>query len=297
MPDKIQSKLISEATSIFLRLRDDPENAELQAERDRFLAQGDAARQAYAKMLHAWQITDVGKRPGPSAVVAALAISLALAGAYWAYEPLRVALLSDVSTRHTTLTAVLGSGDGVILDAGTALVDQTDEGVRAVNVLRGAAYFDVESEPRAFVVTVGEARIEVTGTTFEAGHREEGGVVTVTEGSVDVALGQQSWALSVGDQLTWSDAGDGRVARVDVDTSVGWRSDVLVADTMTLAEIADTLERRMPGEIVIASASLRERAIVGTFDLSDPHGTLRLLADLTGASVTVIPSVVTILRP
>ncbi|MEL6206227.1 MAG: FecR domain-containing protein [Pseudomonadota bacterium] len=297
MPDAHQAKLIREATALFLRLRDDPDNADLREERDLFLARGDAEREAYAKMLKAWQVTETGKPSGPSALMIIAALSALIAGGYCAYDPVRVAMMSDVSTRYSTLEASLASGETVMLDAGSALADETDGQTRSSTLLKGTAFFDVETGERPFVVTAGEARVRATGTAFEAGHWTGGGRVTVTEGAVEVTFEEDIWQLQAGNELTWSEQTGVQLRTVDVDSSVGWRTDLLVADALTFADIAKVLERRLPGEIVITSAALRTRSIVGTFDLSDPNGTLALLADLTGAKIISIPSVVTVIRP
>ncbi|MEM1079354.1 MAG: FecR domain-containing protein [Pseudomonadota bacterium] len=296
MQEPHESDLIREATAIFLRLRDAPEDTDLQAERDRFLARGPEARAAYAKMLRAWQITET--RPGPNRnIVPVLLVAMGLtAGGVVAYDPLRIALTADLATGVTTRTAALASGDRVVLDAESALIDDTDEGARAVTVMRGAAFFDVETTGRPFVVTAGALRVDVTGTAFEVGYLGNGGQVTVTEGSVEVTLRDQAWRLSPGDQFRWFGDAQPEVAQVTVETSVSWRRDQLVADVMPLSEIAEILGRRLPGSVIVLGSDLGREPIVGTFDLGDPTGSLALLVELTGATALRIPGIGTILR-
>ena len=297
MPDTQQTKLIRQATDIFLRLRDDPDNPTLQQERDDFLARGEAERAAYAKMLQVWKVTDPGKKPGPSTLSTILVAGLLIAGGYAAYDPLRILVLADISTRYATITAQLASGDQVVLDATSAIVDETDGATRSVSLLQGAAFFDVETDARPFVVTAGDLRVEVTGTAFEVGTFDDGGVVSVTEGSVEVSINGQSWQIGAGEQINWDDETGVRLDAIDIANAAAWREDTLVADGMTLRQIAAVLGRRLPGDILITSERLAQTSIVGTFDLSNPASSLDLLTELTGASATRVPYVVTIIRP
>lgn len=304
MPDPHESDLIREATAIFLRLRDDPDNPALRVERDSFLARGEAERTAYAKMLRAWEATGperLGKKPGSGTLsMALIALGLAAGGAL-AFEPLRVALLADIVTRHDTATRQLASGDRITLDASSAVINETGpnvgEDARMVTLMRGAAFFEVESGGRPFTVTAGEVRVEVVGTNFEVGRFEDGGIVTVTEGAVDVALDDRSYRLSAGERLIWSDDAGPQVTDVAVEDGASWRTGVLVADGLTLAQIADVLDRRLPGEVVVVGRALAGTSVVGTFDLADPSSAVALLAELTGARVTSIPYVMTIVSP
>lgn len=297
MPDIEETKLIRQATDIFLRLRDDPDNPTLQQERDDFLARGEAERAAYAKMLQVWKVTDPGKKPGPSTLSAVLVAGLLAASGYAAYDPLRILLLADVSTGYQTITTQLASGDQVVLDATSAIADDTDSATRSVVLLRGAAFFDVEVSDVPFVVQAGDLRVEVTGTAFEVGYFDDGGVVSVTEGSVEVSIGGQSWQLEVGEQLIWDSETEAQLKAIDTANAASWREDTLVSEDMTFAQIAAVLDRRLPGGILITHERLAQTPIVGTFDLANPSSSLDLLTELTGSSTTQVPFVVTVIRP
>ena len=297
MPDAEETQLIREATDIFLRLRDEPDDPSLQQERDRFLARGAAERAAYTKLLQAWKVTDPGKKSGPSSLPAIIVAGALIAGGYLAFEPVRIALIADHATRFETAAAELTSGDQVVLDATSALVDHTEGAAREVTLLRGAAFFDVQPDDRPFVVTSGEIRVAVTGTSFEVGQFDDGGIVSVVEGSVDVFVDSQSWQVSAGEEFTWSDVSGAHLTQVEATTTASWRQQVLVADSMTFAQIAAVLDRRLPGSILITDAALAQTPIVGTFDLAEPSGALDLLVELTGARVTTVPYTLTVLRP
>lgn len=297
MPDAQETKLIREATDIFLRLRDNPENLALQQERNNFLARGEAERSAYQKMLQAWRVTKPTKKPGNSTLPSLIIAALTIASGYYAFEPVSVALFSDLSTGLQTTRAKLASGDQVVLDATSALIDDTESADRKVTLLRGAAYFDVVDNGQPFVVTAGTLRVEVTGTSFEVSRLDQGGIVTVTDGSVDVTIGDQTVALAVGNQLSWSADTGSQIKDVELASAVAWREDMLVSDGMTFGQIAAILERRLPGGILISNSTLASMPIVGTFDLADPTASLDLLTKLTGSKATTLPYVVTIIQP
>lgn len=297
MPDARETQLIREATDIFLRLRDNPDDFGLQQERDDFLARGAAERSAYQKMLQAWKVTEPTKKTGPTTLSSVVFAGLIIATGYFAFEPARTALLADLSSRSQTKTAQLASGDQVVIDAASALIDDTENADRHVTLLRGAAYFDVVSNSRPFVVSTGNIRVEVTGTSFEVGQLDDEEIVTVTEGAVDVTIGDLTRQLVAGNQLSWSDDDGVRVTDIDITRAVGWRENTLVADGMTFGQIVAILERRIPGEILIASSALAQTPVVGTFDLNDPDSSLDLLIALTGAKAASVPYVMTIIRP
>lgn len=297
MSETTETELIREATEIFLSLRDNPDDPVLQGRRDAFVSRGDAERSAYAKMLQVWKVTDPGTATGPSKLPSVMLAAVLATGAFFAYEPMRVSFLADLRTDRTTTTAQLASGDQIMLDASSALIDETHGDTRDVTLLQGAAFFDVQTSDMPFSVTAGELRVEVTGTSFEVAQFDDATLVSVTEGSVRVSIDAQSWQLSAGDQLNWDKAAGVRLSQVEAEAIAAWRGNVLLSDAMTFAQIASVLERRMPGGIFITSPDLAGTTVVGTFDLSDPVASLKLLAELTDARITTLPYLATIISP
>lgn len=296
MPNEDENRLIREATDIFLRLRDAPDDTDLQHVRDGFLSRGPAERQAYEKMLTVWQVTETGGTSRPK-ILPMIFFAVALgAGAYWASGPVRVMLFADIATGAVPEVARLASGDRVTLDAGSALIDDTDGGIRGVTLMQGAAFFDVTRRPEPFVVTVDDLQISVTGTAFEAGHLADGAVVSVTEGAVTVTYDDESWNLAPGDRLLLDADTGGIKSGIDPDTVASWRGGLLVADGLTFGQITDIIDRRLSGDVIITEGTLADTPIVGTFDLTDPLSALKLLAELEGATLTTIPSIVTVIR-
>lgn len=294
MSNPNQNRLIRQATEIFLRLRDDPDNLDLLREKDAFLRRGEAEKTAYKKVLSVWQATDTGKKPSSPKPLLIAGITMALAvGSYWGYQPLRILLVADLSTQTAPAKMQLVSGDKIILDAGSAVTDNSDDNVRHVTLLRGAAFFDVDRNGQTFVVSSGDLQIEVLGTSFEVDQRVNGSVVTVTKGAVRVSWDNMFWELSPGEQLVWDENAGARVRDIALEDIASWRENLLISDGLRLSQVVAALDRRLPGNIVIPNKELAALPIVGTFDLGDPKGSLHLLAELTDTRLFSLPFVTT----
>jgi transmembrane sensor len=297
MQDSQEIQRIREATDIFLRLRDNPEDPKLLRERDRFLARGAPERAAYKKMLQVWSVTGAAKRAHRPTIAPVLVAGVVAVAGYFTFAAHRYVFTADGYTRFETQAHVLETGDQIVLDAQSAFANNSGAEERHIRLLQGAAFFDVEPEARPFVVTAGDVRVEVTGTAFEVGSDDSGGVVSVEEGSVTVRINARSWDLRPGDRLRLTDEGAAQLTRFDPTRAASWRRDLLVSDGMTLAEIVDVLNRRLPGEIVVTHSALAATKIVGTFDLSEPRQSLDLLMELTGAQVISVPYVMAVIVP
>lgn len=300
MPETQDTQLIREATDIFLRLRDTPNDRGLQRERDQFLARGAGERAAYDRMLQVWNVTGVARPSTPSALsrIASIAVAgIIVATGYWAYDPVRIAMMADTATGYETASVQLLSGDRIALDATSAFANHTDGHARRIELLQGAAFFDVEKETRPFIVTAGDMRVEVTGTAFEVVSSDEGAAVSVTEGSVNVVINERLWQLVPGDELIWSDATGAALKKADITTTASWRQDQLISEAMTLRQILEVIDRRLPGEIVVSNEALAQTPIVGSFDLSKPEEALTLLTELTGSQSIRLPYVVSVIMP
>ncbi|MEM9045489.1 MAG: FecR domain-containing protein [Pseudomonadota bacterium] len=297
MNDPKDSDLIREATSLFLRLRDYPEDEDLIRQRDRFLERGKAEREAYAKMLKVWKATETRSRSSASVPLLSLAFFAVIASAILWADDARIALLADHASANLPLVAELRSGDRATLDANSAIIEEVRHDARHITLMRGAAFFEVAPSDRMFLVTSNDLKIQVTGTAFEVGQLDDTSVVTVAEGSVQVSWEDRTWHLEAGDQWVWY--GDGRtvITGIETEAAASWRDNLLVTDGLTLSQVAAIIDRRHPGPIVVMDDELGTIPIVGTFDLSNPEVALNTLAALEQAQVIRIPSVLTLVLP
>ena len=296
MPDQDRKQLIAEAADIFVRLRESPSEQALLAERDAFLERGKAEQDVYAHVAKAW--AGASRKPGPNKALVLAVVASVAASLYLGAEPLGTRLSADVVTRFEMRDFELASGDAVVLDAGTALEDDTEGDERHVNLLRGAALFDVNADESAFVVTADGVEVEVTGTVFEVARLQDSVSVSVEEGSVRVRSGATVWNLGEGDHLVYSvDDGVGEIQQIEPTAVASWQQDRFVADGLTFEQVADVIDRRLPGRVIIGRSSLATSRVSGTISLANPEEALEALAATRGARLISVSPIGYLILP
>lgn len=293
MSDADRQDRVREATRIFLRLREDPENTALLAAREAFLARGPTEREVYEKLVRAWQAARE-RRPMRSGGLLLLLCAV-LAGLYVAADPLRIQFLADHVTDYRHEAVMLESGDAAVLDAGSALSDDTISGERRVALLRGAAFFEVDPSERRFVVEAGDVTAEVIGTSFEISRLRDAVLVTVAEGSLRVTTAGESWRLSAGERLRWNQGEGGTIEAIAPANVAAWRDGQLVTDGMSFGEVAEVLDRRLSGRILVLDGELSASTVSGGLDLTRPEAALQTLAEVRSARVISAPPFVTVI--
>lgn len=296
--DDSDDPLYQEAAEVFLLLRDAPEDEDLIRLKEAFLSGGPDARDAYRRVETVFAGVQQNGRPRntPKAVVI-IGLSVGMLASAFAFDPLRIYLTADVTTRTETQELQLSETDIAILDAGTAIVDRSEGNARQFDLLRGTAYFDVEKIGAGFVVELGGLTVRTIGTAFETALLEEGPRVAVSEGVVDVTDGSQTWRLNAGEVLHMRNGRSPERAAIAVDQVAGWRMDQLMVDGMTLGEAAAVLDRRLPGTVTVVGRRIRALDVTGSFDMSNPEAALRGLAALGGAQVQSLGPLGYIIRP
>lgn len=290
MSEERREQLMREAADIFFLLRDDPDNADLHAKRDAFISRGKEERDTYDQLLKTWKASGVMRAPKTLRTLVLLICGLGGATAL-AYEPVRIAMLADLSTTGAPEQSTLASGDIAVLDADTALVDNTNAERRSVILLEGAAYFAVETNERPFTVDFGEIQVTVVGTEFETAFVGETLHVSVAEGQVNVIYEDQIWELSASDHLTWTTEMGAVITQRDATAIATWRSDRLVVDGLTFGQASDIIQRRLSGPVVFMNPALRDMPVAGSIDLAEPLLALRILADLADSRVYDLPGI------
>lgn len=290
-----KEELYREAAGILLRLSEDPEDTKAIAERDAFLARGPDQKKAYEKAARAWNAAGQ-KRSGPSSS-AIVVLAILFASVFIFANPWRVGWRADFSTAQATGTFVLQSGDTVVLDASSAIRDDTEMDVRAVTLLEGSAYFDVATDGRPFVINAQDVSIEVLGTAFEVAQFDQAIQISVTEGLVDVRAPAGSWQLAAEQNLYLTAEGEARLTQVTTDAVALWREDFLVTDGLTFAQVVDLLDRRMRGTVIVTSRELATGEMTGGLDLSEPERALRTLVAARGARLISAPFVGSLILP
>lgn len=236
-------------------------------------------------------------RPRRRTRVRALAASLALisilsGGVAWVW-------LHDADTYSTGIgeqrTLVLADGSTVILDALTTVRVRFSATARALELVRGQAYFHDTYDPRRpFVVRSDEATIRAIGTQFDVHRQQDGMVVTVVEGKVAVA--EHPWGsdpgaglssimndraplrpvrlshvlVSAGEQVTLTAQLIRKPEPVDVSAATAWVQKRLVFDDTPLQAVATQFNLYSSRRLVIVDPALRSVGISGIYSSADP---------------------------
>lgn len=232
----------------------------------------------------------------------ALVLLCLLGGAVWLERP---NLLQDMTADYVSPSAArqsiqLADGSTVLLDADSALSEDFAPGERRVRLLRGAAFFDVTHDPaRPFVVEAGAGEVRVLGTRFDVRLLDGRGVVTLDRGSVSVTAGPERarTVLKPGEQVEFSGKGLTPVESVNIEDSLAWRDGRFVFYRARLGDVVREIERYRPGRIVIASATLSDERVTGSFPLDDTDAALSSLQASVGFRLNVFAGRLTLITP
>jgi len=241
--------------------------------------------------------------PAVLALAACLTVALVLPQAAGL---LSVSLRADhASGAAATLEVTLPDGSLALLDRGSALALHFDDGQRRVELLRGAAFFQVRPDPaRPFRVQAGGGISEAVGTAYAVRLSDEGVRVTVTEGRVAVsaaapekAAAAETEVLGPGEALRYLVEGaPGRRVALDADRALAWRDGRVIFVARPLKEALAELERYRRGRIVLLADGRRLQPVSGVIDLDRLDEGLAALAATHGLRVTEVTPFLTVLR-
>ncbi|MGE0627690.1 MAG: FecR domain-containing protein [Hyphomicrobiaceae bacterium] len=196
-------------------------------------------------------------------------------------------------------TVTLPDGSTAALNGNTALSVDFNAMQRGLTLHDGEAMFAVRPDPkRPFMVEANGARTVATGTTFDVDIRATETSVTVVEGRVDVSASSLSVPVAVASNQRIRYLAEGRLTRpeaVDAAMETAWQRGKLIFNGRPLRDVVAEIERHRRGTIVIASSRLRNLAVTGVFETSDPEAILQAIEDTLDVAVTRLP-LVTILR-
>jgi RNA polymerase sigma factor (sigma-70 family) len=155
---------------------------------------------------------------------------------------------SLVTPRGKLAIHQLPDGSTVTLDADSQVAVRYTGATRALQLLRGAAYFSVTSDTqRPFSVVAGNVRVVVTGTRFGMELEPAGVSVQVESGSVRVESGSGPVLdLAAGDEARVDSVAPPVRRRMAPDQFTSWRNGELVFEETRLADAVARLERYVP---------------------------------------------------
>ncbi|WP_171981912.1 FecR domain-containing protein [Brevundimonas sp. LM2] len=303
-----------EATTWFVRLRDQGAGPSDRAAFDAWLQADSAHGTAYADVEALWAGLDGAtfpvavSEPGAGggleslrrrtllsrrAMAAAAALVLTVGVSL---PSLATHLATDAQTgvgQSRSLT--LADGSLAVLDADSAIAVDIAADRRDVRLLRGRVWVQAAHEARPFRVHVGPAAVRDIGTAFEVSRYGDAGTVAVTEGSVELTLADGPALPLVAGQAARFDRGGAVFAGSAAGTRPAWVPDPTDGQGASparlrfvdapLSEVLADLQRHGAGRILVTDAALKRRRITGTVDPAQPRVALNAVLARVDARV------------
>lgn len=201
---------------------------------------------------------------------------------------------SKYSTRKGERREIrLSDGSIIVLNAASTIQIASDFGIKKRDVsLQGEAFFEVSKDKtRPFIIKTGKIQTRVVGTSFNINaYADERSVsVAVSTGKVQVEKVDVKGKTLIGRDLTHNHMlvydikkDTYRQTLTDADLLSAWRTNKLVFNNASMAEIARTLERTYNMPIVLTGTSGKQGLYTVTFDNYPLDRLLPLLVNLTG---------------
>jgi len=208
--------------------------------------------------------------------LALLAASLAMF--FW-FDELSLLWRSDFRTgTGETRLVTLEDGSQVELAARSAIAVNYKGAQRRLGLLEGEAWFEVAPDPaRPFVVDVAGGTVTALGTAFDIALERNHAEVSVAENRAVVESGGQNVIVEEGRQSAFgAGAPITRPEPADLFKVTSWRRGRLIFEDQPLSEVLETLGRYHHGYF-FAAPSVRRQRVTGSFDATNPLGTIRAL--------------------
>ena len=201
-------------------------------------------------------------------------------------------------------TFELADGSVIYLNTHSHVAIRFAAHTRDVRLLKGEALFQVHHDTsRPFRVYTDDAMVQAVGTQFDVYRREDGTVVSVIEGRVNVTpaspptasertpesapqgsgpalpVKAQSRTLGASQEARVSHAGSVSIREVNnVTDTVAWRERRLIFNDQTLGQIVEEFNRYRANPIRLEGAAVSERTYTGVFDADDADSLVEILA-------------------
>lgn len=205
---------------------------------------------------------------------------------------------------------VLADGSFLQVSPESRLRVNLEDDERRITLYRGAALFRVAKDPqRPFVVQADRTAVRAVGTAFGVERRDQGIVVTVSEGRVEIEVARRAndeatpekqgsvsepakpLMLMAGEQIVIPLSQDAAsthktlVRQVDTARELAWAEGRLVFESDTISDAIAEFNRYNLVQLHVTDETLAHRPISGVFDASDPESFIAFVA--SGAPVRI----------
>jgi len=191
-----------------------------------------------------------------------------------------------VTGKGETKVVALKDGSVVTLNTASEIQVNYSDTVRAVELVRGEALFDVaKNKAQPFVVAAGDTSVRVVGTSFSVRRIDTAPIqVLVREGTVEVFKPAQSTKpVRISANSMAVAQADNAIAAMPVPAAqvhrqMAWQNGQIAFEGETLAQAAEEFSRYSDTRIVIEDSGLAKEEIAGLFKATDPVGFAQTIA-------------------
>jgi transmembrane sensor len=164
------------------------------------------------------------------------------------------------------------------INSGSQIEVAFNQKQRKITLRKGEAWFEVaKDKTKPFIVEAGDARVRAVGTAFAVRRFANGSEVLVTEGTVEVwtqdGTAQRHLVTAGEHAFLPKEASAISVTRqpTEVSRRLAWREGKLILTSQTLGEAVADFNRYSPKTIVIVDPDLRDRRLIGQYQLDAPE--------------------------
>lgn len=316
-PNSEQDEMIAEqAIAWFTRLQLNSLSSNEKLQFQIWKAQSPAHEQAYKEVNQLWNNTNFNLALGQAKLSYPLrraeqkpthfyqkqwASALAMAAGFALFvvlsDPLTWLQADFYTNTGDQQTVQLSDGSSVILNTDSAITVAFTGDERRINLLKGEAYFSVQTDmQRPFVVNSGETETQVLGTRFIVRDGASEDKVTVIKGLVKVSNLQQEQSvfLHPDEQVTNTTSGLTAISKT-ANKDTAWLQGRLSFQDTPMAEVVKELDRYLPGMILLSDNSLKDYRINARFDITHPAQALDALEQTLPIKITRLSNWVTVI--
>lgn len=205
----------------------------------------------------------------------AAAVAASAAGIVWytGKDRIETIFTRESETRHV----ILSGGANLLLDARSRIGLHRRRGVEWVKLEVGRAWFDSSPSDVPLNVEAGELQLNTSKASFSASRNAETVDLLVSRGSVRAwnarAPELSDHVLRTGTKATLIKASlveEAQLSPAEIDRAEAWTSGHLVLAGESVDEAAAMFNRFNRQQLLIQSDALKQRPIVGYFELNDP---------------------------
>ena len=185
---------------------------------------------------------------------------------------------------------LLSDGSIVHLGPESAIAVSYNADRRQVNLLQGEAFFEVAHDAgRPFTVKAQNTGTTDIGTAFDIRLSERDTDIAVKQGLVRVdtlaASNPASARLAAGDWARVDATGRMERGSISPEDIASWMRGQLIVKNQPAREVIDRLRPYYHGLILVEGDGLARQTLTGVYNLADPIGALRAVAQAQGATL------------